>query len=110
MISGGVNIYPREIEDVLAEHPAVAEVAVFGMPDAHWGEALVAAIVQRPGHSVTTQQLIEHCRSRVGGYKIPKRVEFVSDLPHNPSGKILKRELRKVFSEKQTSVSSDIVQ
>jgi acyl-CoA synthetase (AMP-forming)/AMP-acid ligase II len=110
VISGGVNIYPREIEDVLAEHPAVAEVAVFGMPDAHWGEALVAAIVQRPGHSVTTQQLIEHCRSRVGGYKIPKRVEFVSDLPHNPSGKILKRELRKVFSEKQTSVSSDIVQ
>ncbi len=106
VISGGVNIYPREIEDVLAEHPAVAEVAVFGAPDEHWGEALVAAVVQRPGHSVSAQQLIEHCRSRVGGYKVPKRVEFMSDLPRNPSGKILKRELRKAFSERQTAAAS----
>lgn len=108
VISGGVNIYPREIEDVLAEHPAVSEVAVFGMPDEHWGEALVAAIVLRPGHSATAQQFIDHCRSRVGGYKVPKRVQLMSDLPRNPSGKILKRELRKALSEKQTDAAGHV--
>lgn len=97
VISGGVNIYPREIEDVISAHPAVAEVAVFGMPDVLWGEGLVAAVVPRPGASVEPNGIIEFCRGQVGGYKIPKRIEVVASLPRNPSGKVLKRELRKTF-------------
>lgn len=98
VISGGVNIYPREIEDVMAAHPAVSEVAVFGVPDDHWGEALAAAVVLRADVPATVADLLAFCRDRVGGYKVPKRVEIVSVLPRNPSGKVLKTELRKSYA------------
>jgi fatty-acyl-CoA synthase len=94
VISGGVNIYPREIEDVIAAHPAVAEVAVYGTPDAHWGEALNAAVVLREGKSATEQDIVDFCRNRMGGYKVPKRIRFMTVLPKTASGKILKTELR----------------
>jgi acyl-CoA synthetase (AMP-forming)/AMP-acid ligase II len=94
VISGGVNIYPREIEDVISAHPAVAEVAVYGVPDERWGEALAAAVVPRPGMLVVPQEIVDFCRGRIGGYKVPKRVRIVDVLPKNASGKILKTELR----------------
>jgi acyl-CoA synthetase (AMP-forming)/AMP-acid ligase II len=96
VISGGVNIYPREIEDVISAHPAVAEVAVYGMPDERWGEALAAAVVPRSDMSVDPQEIVDFCRGRIGGYKVPKRVRIVDVLPKNASGKVLKTELRKV--------------
>jgi len=103
VISGGVNIYPREVEEVISTHPAVAEVATFGIPDELWGEALMAAIVVRSGASVSKEEIIEMCRSRLGGYKVPKRIELVAALPRNPSGKILKTELRKRFAPTESA-------
>jgi acyl-CoA synthetase (AMP-forming)/AMP-acid ligase II len=94
VISGGVNIYPREIEDVISAHPAVAEVAVYGMPDEHWGEALSAAVVLRAGMAAEPHDIVDFCRDRIGGYKVPKRIRIVAALPRNASGKILKAELR----------------
>jgi acyl-CoA synthetase (AMP-forming)/AMP-acid ligase II len=94
VISGGVNIYPRDIEDVISAHPAVAEVAVYGVPDEHWGEALAAAVVLRGGMAAEPQDIVRFCRDRIGGYKVPKHIRIVAALPKNASGKILKTELR----------------
>lgn len=105
VISGGVNIYPREIEDVISAHPAVAEVAVFGVADAHWGEALAAAIVLRTGHSAAPTEIVAFCRERIGGYKVPKRIQILAELPKNASGKILKTELR-TWSDRDANAPS----
>ncbi|MEU0689222.1 AMP-binding protein [Streptomyces uncialis] len=95
IVSGGENVYPTEVESVLAEHPAVSEVAVVGVPHDVWGEAVTAAVVLRrditaPGE----QELIDFARQRIASYKKPRRVHFVDQLPRNPGGKVLKRELR----------------
>ena len=97
VISGGVNLYPRESENVLAAHPAVADVAVFGVPDPHWGEALAAAVVLRPGHEADAQALLSFARTRLGSFKLPKRVHFVDQLPKTASGKVRKADLRAQF-------------
>jgi long-chain acyl-CoA synthetase len=97
IISGGTNIYPREIEDALYAHPGVLEAAVIGLPDEVWGEAVTAVVVLREGHGLSEGELIEHCGERMASYKKPKTVKFLDALPRNPSGKILKRELREVF-------------
>jgi acyl-CoA synthetase (AMP-forming)/AMP-acid ligase II len=94
IVSGGENVYPREVEEVLFQHPAVADAAVFGVPDPQWGEAVKAIIVLREGMTATEAEIMEFCRGRLGGYKRPRSVEFRPDLPRNPSGKVLKRELR----------------
>ncbi|MCX5747254.1 MAG: AMP-binding protein [Proteobacteria bacterium] len=94
VISGGVNIYPREIEDHLSTHPAILEVAVIGVPDAEWGETLRAFVVVRDGASVGEAEVIEYCRQGLADYKRPRKVTFLAELPRNPTGKILKRELR----------------
>ncbi|MGW4205384.1 long-chain-fatty-acid--CoA ligase [Streptomyces sp. NPDC004726] len=95
VITGGENVYPIEVESVLAEHPAVLDVAVFGTPDERWGEAVTAAVVLRPGaEPVTASDLVEFSRERIASYKKPRTVHFVEELPRNPSGKILKRVLR----------------
>ncbi len=96
--SGGENVASREVEEVLYRHPAVQEVAVFGVPHPVWVEAVVAAVVARDGSEVTHDELIIHCRSHLAGFKTPKRVYFVDTLPKNPSGKLLKRDLRKRFT------------
>jgi fatty-acyl-CoA synthase len=96
VISGGVNIYPREIEDLLHTHPAILEVAVIGVPDPEWGETLRACVVKRPGHSITEQEVIDFCRGPLADYKRPRQVRFLDELPRNPTGKVLKRELREV--------------
>jgi acyl-CoA synthetase (AMP-forming)/AMP-acid ligase II len=92
VISGGENVYPAEIENVLHEHPAVAEAAVVGVPDERWGEACLAFVVA--GGEVTEEALLEHCRSRLARYKIPRGVLFVESLPRNALDKVVKSELR----------------
>lgn len=94
IISGGVNIYPREIEEVLHAHSSITEAAVIGVPDDYWGEAVKAFVVVRPGVTVTAEDLIAYCKENIAGYKLPKSFDFVSALPRNAAGKVLKRELR----------------
>jgi acyl-CoA synthetase (AMP-forming)/AMP-acid ligase II len=94
IVSGGENIAGSEVERVLYEHEAVLEAAVIGRPDARWGEVPVAFVVLRPAAAVTADALIEHCRSQLARFKVPKEVTFIDALPRNPSGKVLKRELR----------------
>jgi len=95
VISGGVNIYTKEIESVLYTHPAIHEAAVIGLPDDAWGEAVTAVVSFLPGHSATAEELIAHCRRHLASYKKPRAVHILDELPKNPSGKILKREIRK---------------
>jgi len=95
IISGGLNIYPPEVERVLAEHPAVAACAVIGCPDREWGERVTGVIVLNPGESVSSQDLIAFCRERLAPYKSPKSIVFTKDLPRNAMGKVQKAELRK---------------
>ncbi len=98
IISGGVNIYPREIEEVLVRHPAVAEAAVFGVPDDYWGEAVHAVVALREGPPVAADELLAFCADRaLARFKLPKRIDFVDALPKNAAGKILRRELRAPF-------------
>lgn len=94
IISGGENIYPAELEGVIATHPAVAEVAVVGVPDANWGEIPRAYVVKKPGADLAEEEVIALCRSNLAGYKCVKEVRFVNALPKNAVGKILKKELR----------------
>jgi len=97
IVSGGENIYPAEVESALFGHPAVADVAVIGVPDERWGEAVKAMVVKKAGAEVTPGELIGWARERIAGYKCPKSVDFIEALPRNPTGKILKRELRKAY-------------
>jgi fatty-acyl-CoA synthase len=94
IVSGGENVYPREIEQVLFQHPAVADAAVIGVPDERWGETVRAVVVLRPGAEASPDALMEFCRGRIADYKRPRSVTFLDELPRNPSGKVLKRELR----------------
>jgi acyl-CoA synthetase (AMP-forming)/AMP-acid ligase II len=97
VISGGENIYPAEVERVIYEHPAVAECAVIGVPDDRWGEAVKALIVLRTGLRATQDEIIQFVKKSLASYKKPKTVEFVSDLPRNPQGKVLKRILKEKY-------------
>ena len=94
VVSGGENVYPAEVENALFGHPAIADVAVIGVPDERWGEAVKAVVVLKPGCSVTVDELMAFARERIAAFKVPKSVDFVGALPRNPSGKILRRELR----------------
>src|SRR5690606_28990214 len=94
IISGGSNIYPREVEEVLLTAPGVAEVAVVGAPDAEWGEVVVAFVVAAPGAAPDAEALDTHCLAHMARFKRPKRYEFVSELPKNNYGKVLKTALR----------------
>jgi long-chain acyl-CoA synthetase len=101
LISGGSNIYPREVEEVLLLHPGVAEVAVVGAPDPEWGEVVVAFVVPRSGQPVATEELDALCLEHIGRFKRPKRYEIVAGLPKNNYGKVLKRELRERLKEER---------
>ena len=97
IVSGGENVYPREIENVLFQHPAVADAAVIGIPDEKWGEVAHAVVVLRQGQTATAEELLAHCRRHLGGFKLPRGAAFTDALPRNPSGKVLKRELREPY-------------
>ena len=97
IISGGENIYPAELESVLIDHPAVADVAVIGMPDERWGETVVAVVVKAGGVELSPQDVIDFANGRMARYKLPRQVVFTDLLPRNPAGKVLKRELREQF-------------
>jgi acyl-CoA synthetase (AMP-forming)/AMP-acid ligase II len=99
ILTGGENVYPREVEEVLYEHPAVVEAAVLGAPDPKWGEKVVAVVCVREGHDITAAELVSFCRERIASYKKPRHVVFVDVLPKNASGKVLKRELREQIAE-----------
>jgi len=94
IISGAENIYPKEIEDAVVTHPAVREVAVFGIPDETFGESVCAAVVLHSGASATDQEIIDYCSEHIAGYKRPRHVEFHAELPKNAAGKITKNQLR----------------
>jgi fatty-acyl-CoA synthase len=97
IVSGGENVYPREVEDVLARHPAVAEAAVIGVPDDRWGETVKAVVVLRAPSTATADELVAFCRPHLGGFKLPRSIDFVRSLPRTASGKVLKRELREPY-------------
>jgi acyl-CoA synthetase (AMP-forming)/AMP-acid ligase II len=95
--SGGKNIYPREIEEVIYSHEAVLETAVVGIPHEYWGEAVKALVVLKDGMQATEQEIIDLCKETIASYKKPKYVEFVDQLPKSPTGKILKRVIREEY-------------
>lgn len=97
IISGGVNIYPAETEELLSSHPKILEVACIGVPDQKWGEALKAVIVLKEGQTATEQEIIGFCEGKIAGYKKPKTVEFTDSLPKSPAGKILKRVIKEAY-------------
>ena len=94
IVSGGENISPTEVEAALLRHPDISEAAVVGREDAEWQEAVTAVVVLRPGAEVDGDELRSHCASVLAGYKVPKRIEFVGELPRTASGKLLRRALR----------------
>jgi long-chain acyl-CoA synthetase len=97
IISGGENIYAKEVEDVLSAHPAVAQVVVIGVPDDKWGEAIKGLVIKKRGVEVSEGELISFCKNRLASYKKPKSIEFVEDFPKSTAGKVLKRELREKY-------------
>jgi long-chain acyl-CoA synthetase len=106
IISGGVNIYPAEVDAVLLEHPAVGDAAVIGVPDEEWGESVLAVVELRDGtegSEALEQELVEHCRSRLAHFKCPRSVEFIDRLPREDNGKIYKRRLREVYRQTTSS-------
>jgi fatty-acyl-CoA synthase len=101
--TGGVNVSSREVEEMIYQLPGVSEVAVIGIPDAYWIEAVTAVIVPKQGADLTEKDVIDFCKTKLSSFKVPKYVAFTNELPKNPSGKVLKRELReqyKALSEK----------
>ena len=101
IISGGENIYPAEIENALMQHPLIADAAVIGVPSERWGET-VKAIITRTNDTLDEQGVIEHCRKLLAGYKCPTSIDWMAEIPRNPSGKILKVELRKPYWDGKT--------
>jgi acyl-CoA synthetase (AMP-forming)/AMP-acid ligase II len=99
IITGGENVYSPEVERVIAEYPGVAEVAVIGVPDDKWGESVKAVVSPAPGETIDADKLIEYCRGRLAHYKCPRTVDAIEALPRNATGKILKRSLRKEYSQ-----------
>lgn len=99
IVSGGENIFPREVEEILYSHPAVLEAAVFGIPDPYWVEKVHAVVVLKEEAQASEEELIKHCKARLAGFKAPKSIDFLAELPKNPAGKILKRQIRTPYWE-----------
>ena len=102
IITGGFNVYPSEIEQVIWSHPAVQDCAVIGVPDPDWGEAVKAVVECRPGTRVEAAELLELCKRRLGSVKTPKSVDFLEELPRSAAGKVLKRALRERYWKQES--------
>jgi fatty-acyl-CoA synthase len=98
--TGGENVSTYEVEGLIFKHPKVADVAVIGLPDPHWGEAVTAVVVPRSGETIKEEEIIEFCKKNLAGYKVPKRVFIKQEIPKNPSGKILKKDLKAQYKGK----------
>ncbi|MBI5967271.1 MAG: AMP-binding protein [Deltaproteobacteria bacterium] len=107
IITGGLNVFPNEVEQVLYQHPAVAEAAVIGVPDPEWGEAIKACIVLKEGLQASAEELSNFCKERLSSYKKPRTIDFFTELPKNAAGKILHRELRRRYAEDQKQREND---
>lgn len=103
IISGGENIYPAEVENILSTHAAIQDIAVIGVADEVWGEVPLAVVVARGGVKIDINEISAHCRPHIAAYKIPKHIEYVDALPRNPTGKVLKKDLRALFAEKYSA-------
>ncbi len=93
VISGGENVFPRELEDALIDHPAISDVVVTGVPDKDWGQCLAAYIVVREGQTITEEEIVTYAKERVARFAVPRKMLFLDELPRNPTGKVMKREL-----------------
>jgi long-chain acyl-CoA synthetase len=102
IVSGGENVYPAEVENALASFPGIAECAVIGVPSEKWGETVKAMVVLKPGATAEAPAIIAHCKALLAGYKCPTSVDFIEVLPRNPTGKVLKKDLRAPFWEGRT--------
>jgi long-chain acyl-CoA synthetase len=107
IIRGGENIYPREIDELLYKHPSVAEAAAFGVPDELYGEEVAAFVVLKAGHAASEDEIVAYCREHLADFKCPKTVRVVAALPKGPTGKVLKRELARMFKETLVPTSTD---
>ena len=97
-ISGGENVYPAEVESVIYQLPEISEVSVIGIPDPKWVEVGRAIVVLKAGETISDTEIINHCRTNLARYKVPQSVLFIDEIPHNATGKVLKRELRDLYS------------
>ena len=102
IITGGYNVWPSEVENILYQHPAVLEAAVVAEPDEKWGEAIEAVVAPKPGATAVEADIIAFCKDRVARYKAPKSVDFTDDLPKNSAGKILRKQIREPYWKGQT--------
>ena len=100
IISGGVNIYPAEIEEVLYRHPDIYDAGIIGVADPEWGEKIVAYVILKPGAKLAADDVVQYVADNLASYKKPKEVVFVDELPYSPSGKLLKRELRETYKQR----------
>lgn len=108
IVSGGENIYPIEVEEVLSQHPGVTDVAVIGVPDERWGETVTALVIRAPASAVDAEELVAFAREQLAGYKLPRSVEFVAELPRTPAGKVLKRALRARYASPASRMTSSV--
>jgi acyl-CoA synthetase (AMP-forming)/AMP-acid ligase II len=97
IITGGENVYPREVEEIMYAHPAISECAVFGIPHPKWVEAVHAVVALKSGATTTPEDLMSFCKERIAGYKAPKSIEIVAEIPKSATGKILKKEMKKKY-------------
>jgi acyl-CoA synthetase (AMP-forming)/AMP-acid ligase II len=102
IITGGFNVYPSEVEQIIWSHPAIQDCAVIGIPDPKWGEAIKAVVELKPGKSITEDEVIALCKEKLGSVKAPKSLEVWTSLPRSPAGKVLKKDIRKVFWQNET--------
>jgi len=101
IIAGGYNIFPREVDEVLFEHPKILEACTIGVPDRYRGETVKSFVVAKPGESLTEQEIVTYCQDRLAAYKVPKKIEFLESLPKSAIGKILRREIKEMDRKKQ---------
>jgi len=102
IITGGYNVYPLEVEQVVLSHTSVQDCAVVGVPDAKWGESIKAVVELKPGAQLVAEELLAMCRERLGAVKTPKSVDIVQELPRSPAGKVLRKSVRSKYWEGQT--------